>query len=741
MSSRDIPGAVLRRRSLLLAGAGSVGALVLPLRLAAQPAGTGGAASAFEPNAFIRITPDDRVVLTSHRAEMGQGTRTALAMILCDELDADWSRVTVQRADGDARYGDQNTVGDATLIVSWEPLRQAAAAARTMLVQAAAAQWKLAPEALRTGAGRVSTKDGTKSARYGELVRAAAKLPVPSSPTLKAAADYTLIGRPTPGVDLRAQTTGAMVYGLDVRRPGMRYAVVARAPLPGVTLKQIDDRAARAVAGVEHVFALDAVFRAEGSTDAGVAVVARDSWACLQARRALQIEWNVPATPDSAAIRQRLEDAASGSGTVYRSNGDLDAAKASAGAVTVARRYYTPLLTHAPLEPPNCTADVRADRCEVWAPTQNPGEARERIAEELKLPIERVTVHVADIGGGFGRKSMHDFVLEAVRVSRRIGAPVKLFWSREDDLRHGFYRSPCVQVIEAGAGSSGEPLYWRHHTAHGSQRPTSEDVAPRELQMGELLGGASRLPYAFPHVRIEGTHVDMPLRRAWMRGVQNAFHAFAVESALDELAVKAGQDPLAWRLAQLQPARRTQFLRTRVSTEFWFDSGRLAGVIRRVAELANWSAPLPATGPSRGRGFAAHVQSGTYVAMVAEVSRRGDSLHVERICCAVDCGRVINPDSARAQVEGATIYGMSSCLYGAITLESGTVAQSNFHDYPVARFADRPRFEIAFVDSSASPTGLGEPCVPLVAPAIANAVAHAGWGRLTEWPLKLAAAV
>ncbi|NRF69242.1 xanthine dehydrogenase family protein molybdopterin-binding subunit [Aquincola sp. S2] len=732
-------GPSLRRRSLLVAGAGAAGALVLPLRLGAQPAASAG--ERFEPNAFIRITPDDRVLLTSHRAEMGQGTRTALAMILCDELDADWSRVQVQRADGDARYGDQNTVGDATLILTWEPLRQAAAAARTMLVQAAAEQLKLPVDALRTEAGRVLAKDGSKSLRYGALVRRAAKLPVPAAPMLKSPADYTLIGKPTPGVDLRAQTTGTMVYGLDVQRPGMRYAVIARAPLPDVKLKRFDDRAARAVTGVEQVFALDGVFRPEGTTDAGVVVVARDSWACLQARKQLQIEWDAPPSPDSAQIRQRLEDAATQAGTVYRSNGDFDAARREGGGtVTVSRRYYTPLLIHAPLEPPNCTADVRADRCEIWAPTQNPGEARERIAEELKCPIEQVTVHVTDIGGGFGRKAMHDFVLEAVRIGRRIGQPVKLFWSREDDLRHGFYRSPCVQAIEAGAEPQGRPLYWRHHTAHGSQQPTSEAVSPRELQMGEVLSGATRLPYPFPHLRIEGTHVDMPLRRAWMRGVQHAFHGFAVESALDELAVKLGRDPLAWRLEQLEPARRTQFIRSRASTEFWFDSGRLAGVIRRVAELSNWSAPLPAGGAARGRGFAAHVQSATYVALVAEVSRRGPALRVERVCCVVDCGRVINPDSARAQVEGAIVYGLSSCLFGEITLGGGAVQQSNFHDYPVARIGDMPRIDVAFIHSGVAPTGLGEPCVPMVAPAIANAVANAGWGRLTEWPLKLPAA-
>ena len=723
-----------RRRFVQAGGAGAL-SLLVPLRLGARPAA--GSGTVFTPNAYIRIGADDSVTLVAHRSEMGQRIRTTLAMILCDELDADWSHVTVERATGDARYGDQNTVGDASLFLGWEPLRTAAAAAREMLVQAASQRLGVPLDTLRTESGRVIVKDSTppRALRYGELAGLAASLEVPARPRLKAAAEYRLIGTPRASIDLHAQTTGRMAYGLDVVRPGMRYAVIQRAPLPGTRLRRFDATAARAVAGVLDVFALPGVFAAEAATYDGVAIVGRDSWACLKARRALQVEWDAAASLDSPAIRQRMEAAADRPGTVYRSGGDLDAMRAAA-ATTLKRRYHTPFLTHATLEPPNCTADVRADRCEVWAPTQNPGEARERIAAELKLPLAQITVNVTDIGGGYGRKSMHDFVLEAVRVSRHIGAPVKLFWTREDDLRHGYYRSASLSELEAGLSADGRLLFWRHHSVHSSQRPTSENDGPTlALEPYEMsASSAMRFPYTVPAVHFEGTHVETPLKRSWMRGVQDAFHAFASNCFFDEVASAMKRDPVELRQALLGPPRLLQFFRSSASTAYWQDTSRMTEVMRRAAELSGWGRPLPA---GQGRGFAMHSQSATYVAMVAQVAARSDGgFSVERVVCVVDCGRVINPDAARAQVEGAILYGLSSCLFGEITLQGGQVAQSNFHDYPVARIGDTPAMEIEFLRSEPPPTGLGEPCVPLVAPAIANALFHAGFERVTEWPIR-----
>ncbi|WP_395703883.1 molybdopterin cofactor-binding domain-containing protein [Aquabacterium sp.] len=735
MSARS-PG--LTRRGLLQAG----GALLLPLRLGSAAAGAAeGGATALAPNAFVRIGADDSVRLTVHRSEMGQGIRTTLAMVLCDELDADWSRVSVEQADGDARYGDQDTVGDYSLLSSWQPLRQAAATARALLLQAASQRMGVPLAQLRTEAGRVMAGSGTDArfVRYGDLVALAATLPVPASPVLKTPEQFRLIGRPMPGIDLQALTTGRRVYGLDVQRPGLRYAVIERAPLPAVKLKSFDASAARAVPGVQSVFALPATFAAEGACYAGVAIVADDSWACLKARRLLRVEWDRSALPadmplDSAAIRQRMDTAAAQPGVVFRSTGDVEAARRSA-ARTLARRYHTPFLAHVPLEPPNCTAEVRADGCEVWAPTQNPGDARERIAAALGLPLDKVTVHVMHLGGGFGRKSMHDFVLEAVRISREAKAPVKLFWTREDDLRHGYYRSASVAAMEGGLDAQGELLFWRQHTVHSSQQPTSEEGAVSQLGLGEAWGGMVRTPYAIAHQRYEGTHVETPLKRAWLRGVQDGFHAFAANCFLDELATLAGRDPLAWRLALLAGERRVQFVRSSADTDLYLDTARYAAVMRRVAEMVDWPQPRTA---GRGLGLATHVHGPTYVAMVAEVQREGSGWRLERVACAVDCGLVVNPDGARAQVEGAILFGLSCCLHGGITLADGAVQQGNFHDHPVARIGDAPRIEVAFVPGGARPVGLGEPCVPAVAPALANAIAAAGLPRPYDWPLRAA---
>jgi isoquinoline 1-oxidoreductase beta subunit len=728
------------RRRFLQRSASIAGALVLPLQLSAR---TPPPSQPFEPNAFVSVLPDDRVVLTVQRSEMGQGIRTALAMLLCDELDADWSRVTVEQAPGHERYGDQDTVGDFSLVVSWLPLRKAAASVREMFIEAASRR-------LGVDRGRLNTRDGRvivagtmpeRSLRYGELVAEARALPVPASPRLKAPSEFRLIGRPTPGIDLKAITMGQRVYGLDVQRPGMLFAVVERAPSPGWRVQSFDEAAVKQSSGVHAVFELPGRFAGEGATYPGVAIVASDSWSCLKARRLLAIRWDrsevaADASLDSETLRRRMEAAAGAGGTVFRSAGDVDEARRRA-AHTLARRYHTPLQAHAPLEPPNCTADVRADACELWAPTQSPGTARERVAAELGLPRAKVTLHVTAIGGGFGRKSMHDFVLEAVRISRRVGRPVKLFWTREDDLRHGYFRSASLQSLEAGWDAEGETLFWRHHTVHASGQPTSEDVRVDQLGFGEAFGGASRVPWRIAHQRFEGSHVEMPVKRSWMRGVQDTFHAFAANCFIDELAQHAGRDPVDWRLALLGEPRRMQFVATRLDIELWMDTGRYAAVIRKAAQMSCWSERGAAR---RALGLASNVHGATPVAMVAEVVRHESGFRLERIWCAVDCGLVLNPDSARAQVEGAVIYGLSGALHSEITLAGGAVVQSNFHDYQVARLADAPKVEVAFIEGSGRPVGLGEPCVPLVAPAIANALAAAGAPRQYAWPLRMNAA-
>ena len=716
----------MKRRQFLQAAAAVAAGLTIPVRYSTAA----GQSAALAPNAFIHVASDGRITLTVHRSEMGQGIRTALAMVMAEELDADWSRVTVLRAEGDAKYGDQDTVGDASFLLAWTPVRTAAAAAREMLVAAASRQLNVPAEKLRTENGKVLAPDG-RTRDYGQLVDLAALEAVPEKPGLKSAADYRLVGKPTPGVDLAAQTNGSLIYGIDVRVPKMQYAVIERAPLPGQKLRSHDAAGALRTPGVTKVFALAGEFHGEGEMHAGVAVVGRDSWSCIQGRKALRVEWESIDAPDSTRIREQLEAAARAPGSVYRSAGDVEAAR-KAAARTFAASYYTPLLTHATMEPPVCTASVANGRCEVWAPTQNPGTARERIAAALGIPIANVRVNVTAIGSGFGRKSMHDFVLEAVRVSSEAGTPVKLFWTREDDIRHGYFKSPSVQALEAGLDGEGRISFWRHLSVHSSQQQTSEAGPLKELQAYELLGGVTRFPYEVPNTRFEGAHVDVPLKRSWMRGVQDTFHAFATNAFLDEIAQAMGRDPVDLRLELLGADRRIQFFATRASTDYWFDTARMKAVIRQAAELAGWRIPIV---PGHGRGFAVHQQSGTYVAMVADVERQADRFRVHKITCVVDCGLVVNSDSARGQVEGGILYGLSSALTGEITLANGRVAQGNFHDYPVARMGDTPRIEVQFAASARPPTGLGETCVPLVAPALVNAIAAAGLGRRRELPL------
>ena len=722
----------LSRRQLLKLGGGTALGLVLPLEMFAE---AGTTPPAFIPNVFVTIAPDGWVTLTVPRTEMGQGIRTTIAMALCDELDADWQRMRVLQADGDARYGEQNTVGDESLLLCWQPLRKAAATARAMLKQAGSRVLGVPVDQLRTEAAKVIAPDG-RHVEYAALCQAAAAEVVPTDPPLKPTSDFKLVGKPTAGVDLHALTTGKAVYGLDVSLPGMRYAMVERSPLPGMRVKRVIDAAARKVGGVFNVFTLHGQFADTGPTLDGVVVVGSDSWSCLKAKKALRIEWDAgdSLVLPNAAMCARMTALADHGGKTVVSRGDVAAARKEAKS-TLRRRYYTPYLTHAPMEPCNCTAHVTATSCTVWAPSQDPGTLRQRIADELQLPASAVTVHVTFLGGGFGRKSLHDFGLEAVRISRKIGAPVKVFWSREDDLRHGFFKTPALQELEAGMDAKGGLHFWRHHTIHTSDEPLSSGKHADDLELWDVTLGVARMPYPVPHQAYEGTQLDTPLRTSWMRGIQAYFHSFAPNCFLDEIARSSGHDPLAWRLDMLKPHRKMQFMRSSAPINWYMDTGRVAGVLERVAAMAGWGTSLP---KGRGRGIAVHYMSISYVAMVAEVTVKEDrSFSVDRVFCAVDCGLVVNPDGARAQVEGAILYGLSCCLYGHIEVGEAGVMQSNFHDYPVARIHDTPVIEVDFVQTPVDPTGLGEVPVPLVAPAVVNAIADASGIRCYELPIDL----
>ncbi len=689
-----------------------------------------GRAKSFEPNVYISIHDDGTVRLTVHRSEMGQGARTACAMLLAEELDVSWEAVTIAQAIGHPKYGNQNTDGSRTVRTQWEPLRRAGAAAREMLVAAAAADWGVPAAECRTESGQVIHASSGRRASYAALVNGAASQPVPENPTLKRSSEFRIVGRPQTLLDSGDITQGRAVYGWDVEVPGMLHASLERSPTVKGRPLSYDATAAKAVAGVRDVVELEAHPR--GFTNSGIAVVADNSWAAMQGRKALNARWEAGPLPaeSSAEYRAQLEAIASRPGRVVRSEGDFDAARARAQRVIEAT-YHGPYLVHAPMEPPVCTAVVEADRCEVWAPTQAPQWARGEIAGMLGIGADNVTVNVTMLGGGFGRKSKPDFILEAVALARQVGRPVKLAWTREDEVRHGFYRAQNCQRLEATLEGD-RVTGWRHRTvfpgigwgfAAGGSPPSA----------GELSQGFTNMPYRIPNVQLEAGQIASSLRIGWWRSVCNTFHAFAVNSHMDELAHATGRDPVAFHLEMLGAPRVLEFSDRDRSNPYKFDTGRLSAVIKKAAEMAEWGRELP---ERHGLGFAAHYSFLTYVAMAMHVSvDRNNQLRVHRVDCAVDCGQVVNPDTVKAQMEGAVVFGLTAALHGAITVKDGAVEQGNFHDYPMMRMADAPRTNVHIMASDQPPTGIGEPGVPPVAPALANAIFAATGVRIRDLPL------
>ncbi len=690
-----------------------------------------GAAASFEPNAYIRIDEDGNVRLTVHRSEMGQGVRTSCAMLLADELAVDWKDVEIVQATGHPRFGNQNTDGSRSIRTHWEPLRRAGAAAREMLIAAGATSWGVAAAECYAEDSWVIHRTSGRRVGYGKLVARAAELPVPASPRLKSSKEFKIIGRPTTGLDVSDIAQGRAVYGWDVEIPGMLYACLARSPTVKGRVKAYKADAARALKGVRDVVQLDG--HPSGFTNNAVAVVAENSWAATEGRKALKIDWDRGSEPleNSASFRSKLEAIAARPGRVIREEGDFDRAAAEADRVIEAR-YHGPYLVHAPMEPPVCTAKVEGDRCEVWAPTQHPQWARSMIAETLEIPPDNVTVNVTLLGGGFGRKSKPDFILEAVALSRKLGAPVKLFWTREDEVRHGFYRAQNFQTLRGTLDSDGRLTGWLHRTVFPSIASLFD---PNELGPAswELAQGFTNMPYRIPNVRMEAGSIASDLRIGWWRSVCHTFHAFAVNSFIDELANATGRDPVKYHLALLGEPRILEFSDRDRESPYKFDTGRLSAVIEEAAKMANWGRKLP-TG--HGLGFAAHYSFLSYITMAihASVDDAGE-LSVHEVDCAVDCGTVVNPDTVMAQMEGAVVYGLSAALYDQITVENGAVQQGNFDDYPMLRITKMPRVNVHLMPSDALPTGIGEPGVPPVAPALCNAIYAATGKRIRDLPL------
>jgi len=708
----------ISRRDFVATSAGLVIAFYLPPRARAASDATD-----FSPNAWLRVSADGLVTLTVDKSEMGQGSQTGLAMMLAEELEADWSQVRLGPVpENPAAWSRRMSTGGSTAIrTSWEPLRKAGAAAREMLIDAAASTWKVDRASCRAERGAVVHAPSKRRLMYGKLVAKAVQLPVPKDPPLKDPKDFHLLGTRVPRLDTPAKVDGSAVFGIDVKVPDMLVASIERCPVFGGTIKTFNGDKAMAVPGVRAVVALSPTpwtgtngAWAAGCA-AGVAVVADSYWQAVTGRRALEIQWDEgdAASLDSDGIRAQFVKLAEQPGVEARKDGDA-AGTLGGAAKKVEAVYEVPFLHHATMEPMTCTAHVRADGCDVWVPTQNQTRAQEVAAEITGLPKEQVRVHTTFLGGGFGRRLEPDFVSEAVRVSKAARAPVKVIWSREDDVQHGFYRPATYNRFAAALDAGGTPVAWTHRIV---APPILLKFGPLDKGIDRtLIDGAANLPYAIPNVLVDQVAVDLlPVPRGFWRSVGISQNAFVTECFFDEVAVAAGKDPYELR---------RQLLR---------DKPRHLRTLELAAQKAGWGTPLAA---GRGRGIALAEWAPTTCAQVAEVSVTPEgSVRVHRVVCAVDCGPTVNVGQIEAQLQGGIVYGLTAALYGEITIERGRVKQSNFTDYPMLHIEEMPVVEVHVVPSDDKQGGIGEPSVGPVAPAVCNAIFAATGKRIRKLPI------
>jgi isoquinoline 1-oxidoreductase beta subunit len=725
----------LDRREFLKTGAAGGAALVIGFYLPMDGAAQEQQQEKPTPNPFnawVRITKDDKVTLILAKSEMGQGVMTALPMILADELEVDWKKVKIEQAPTNPTIYEHGTGGSSSVPESWLPLRRAGAAAREMLITAAAQQWTVNRDTCKAEKGAVIHGVRKKILRYGELVEAASKLPIPNFNTvpLKNADNFTLVGHDQRRVDTPLKTNGTAVFGIDARPPGLLYAVIARSPVFGGKIAKYDAAKAKAVPGVREVISIAGIPESP-FVEAGVAVVADSSWAAMEGRRALEITWDEGphANESSEWLRKQFVELASKPGKVYRNDGDADAALASA-AKKIEAVYELPFQAHACMEPMNCTVHIREKDAEAWVPTQGPEWALDIIAGVSKLPKEAVAVHTTLMGGGFGRRYQGDFIMEAAQVAKAIGKPVMVLWTREDDLQHDFYRPASYHQLWGALDAEGKLAAWKHFQASTSIAAMWEKDGKEKAEKGEF-GTASFIPYQTPALRVEYALAESGVPRAWWRSVEHSSSGFVVESFIDELAAAAGVDPVEFRLRLIGEARKIPNFES--PTGDAMDTARLKGVLQLAATKAGWGKPLP---KGAGRGVAAYFSFNSYTAAVAEVAVKNGEVRVQRIVYAADVGRPINPDGVRAQLESAAVYSLTSMLKGAITINRGRVEQSNFHDYEMLRIKEMPQVEAYLVDSKERPTGIGEPGVPVTAPAVCNAIFAATGKRLRRLPIR-----
>jgi len=704
------------------------------LMLGARPAGKAQAAKAGAAvlNPLIHIEPDGSITLFAQNPEIGQGVKTSLPMIIAEDLDVRWQDIKVKQADWMPGVDRQFSGGSLSVRLNYQAMREAGAAARLMLLQAAANRWSLPLESLVTENGRVLHVAGSQAASYGELAQAAATLPYPRDVPLKPIEEFRIIGRAHTDVDLPSIVTGKPLFSLDFQLPGMLYAVLRRSPVSDGQVESHVDKDALKVPGVRAVHLLSnernggrIVHPNNPNFVSGIAVLADNTWAAMRGAKALQVKWRNPAQlDDTKTLYDAFATGLNAKAVQVRRDGEPERTiEADKQALTV--EYQVPLLAHASMEPMNCTARYSGGEIEIWAPTQNPAGLAEAVAAALETGTESIKVHVLRSGGAFGRRYYSDFAVEAALLARLSGRPVKVVWTREDDMQHGYYRPAGAHRISASLDNKGRISAWRHRLAgHSRAAYLQREDPPWDSELD-----AYTFPAGFvPNLLLEHVFVPSRIPLGQWRAISETANVFVVGCVIDELAHRSGMDAVDFWLQLIGDAPTVQITGT-----FALNTARLRAVLRKAAGAAGWKHPLPA---GRGRGIAAAYVQGAWVAEVAEVTVNGEALHVDRVVAAVDCGLLINPSGAEAQVQGAIMDGLSAALMGEITVHRGVVEQSNFHDYPLLRLHQAPEIDVHFIAGSDPPRGLGEPPLPLVAPAVCNAIFAASGARIRKLPLK-----
>ena len=705
----------LNRREFVAAGVAAGAGLVVGFYL---PHGGRARKEVFSPNAYLRITPDNKITIVVARSEMGQGVRTALPMILAEELEADWKQIEIEQAGASTLYGDQTTGGSASVRTTWDPMRKAGAAAREMPISAAALTWGVPRSTCAARDGSILHGASKRRLSYGELAGKAATLPIPTDVPLKQSKDYKIVGQRLARVDTPAKVKGEAVFGIDFRMPGMKYAVLSRCPTIGGKVLSFDDKESKRISGVSYVGQIG---------DAAVAVVADSVWGSMEGRRVLTVNWDDGPNKDlnTAAVMESLKQAAAKKGASLYSVGNVSKVTGR----RVSAEYQLPFMAHAPMEPGNCTAKYSGTGCELWAPTQVPQDCRDAVAQAVGLDSDQVKVNVTLMGGGFGRRLEHDYAVEAALVAKamqglKIGGPVKVLWTREDDMRFSTYRPASLHQLSAVLDGAGWPVAFTHRMVAPSISGQKGQPVPGGVDPD--LPDEAAFVYGLENVSIESVIAETAVPLGWMRSVYALQAGFASESFIDELAAAAGKDPLEYRLHMLAKDQDIRYFTTTWHT------ARMRGVLQLAAEKAGWKNALP-TG--RFRGIACFGRFGSYMAEVAEIGMENDVPRVHRVVAAVDCGQVVNPSILEQQIQGGIVYALSNALRAKITIEKGRVVQGNFDDYAPLRMDETPVVEVYAVPSAEPPTGIGEPSVPPLAPAVCSAIFAATKKRIRALPI------